>query len=150
MARVVEIEGGKVCVQPRIEVTPAYWPLVVEVGSELAPDGCLHEVVLQHEQEHVKAHGDHLGTAVRSLSRSLPQQLGPSVFLADNLAQAAAAIDAALDAAVEKAIQQELDKVRGSHEAIDTAEESERMHRVCGGALQGLWKKAERVASPAR
>lgn len=137
--RMARLPDGSVCVQPKVEITLAYQPLLVEVASELRLSHCLREEVLAHEQQHVQAYRAHLERAARQLSTDLPAVLGDVSFHAASFDEASTAIDQALDARVEVAIQSALDQVSVVHAGIDTPEESARMYTVCQGALGMLW-----------
>lgn len=130
---IIGVRGlGFVCARPQVKVILSVKHPVVDVASDLRPNGCLHGAVLQHEQRHVDAYSEHLEEVVAQLRTEFAQRYPRGSFLrAKTPTEMTRAQNAELKDWMAPLLSQALDRVDERQAAIDTREEYERLALHC-------------------
>jgi hypothetical protein len=74
----IDTEGGRCIILKSITATIGYSDFLVSIDSRHAPDSCMHSAILNHEDEHIRAHlsvieyyGDEIGRSVAAAADSI-------------------------------------------------------------------------------
>lgn len=135
--------GRSECGAPRIEVTLRYEPMVVYIGSELAPGSCAYREVLAHEMRHLNTYLNHLRKVEATVRAALVSRFAGKPLYGP-AGQAGAQLQRELDGRWAEFIRRELEKVEPMQAAIDSPQEYGRLSEVCGGEVQSLIRLSKR------
>jgi hypothetical protein len=135
--------GRAECGAPRIEVALHYEPMVVYIGSELAPGSCAYREVLAHEMRHLNTYLDHLRKVEATVRAALASRFAGKPLYGP-AGQAGPQLQRELDGRWAEFIRNELAKVEPLQAAIDTPQEYGRLSEVCGGEVQSLIRLSKR------
>jgi hypothetical protein len=129
--------SGQECIAPHIQVTLAYVPIVIYVGSEFAPGTCAYQEILAHEMRHLKAYLDHLPKVEILVRAALKKGFTEKPMYAP-AGQSKAMLEQEIDGGWMPYIKNEMGRVEQLQAAIDSPQEYARLSKVCKGEVQLL------------
>lgn len=132
-----DVESGRECVAPRIEVDLSYQPLDVYVAREFHPASCAYREVFAHELQHVKVYADHLPIIEQVVRDELVRRYGGRPLYAAR-GKALATLELQMDTWLRPLIKSELAKVEAKQLALDSRDETERLSHMCQGQVSSL------------
>jgi hypothetical protein len=130
-------QSGQECIAPHIEVSLAYVPIVIYVGSEFPPGTCAYQEILAHEMRHLKAYLDHLPKVEILVRAALKKRFTEKPIYA-RAGQSKALLEREIDGGWMPYIKNEMGKVELLQAAIDSRQEYARLSTVCKGEVQLL------------
>ncbi|PWC33100.1 hypothetical protein [Azospirillum sp. TSO35-2] len=137
------LSDGTYCAAPSaVTIAFGFQQRTVHVAREIPVDSCLHGEVLAHEMRHIavdEALLREVTPQIRSRLAAVVAGMGPVRSRSQN--QAMAAVRRPLEAAM-RSIMSEFGRERDRRQAqVDTAEEYERVSRVCNGEARNYLPK---------
>lgn len=139
----VDADGGRECLAPRIAVSLSYIPIVIYVGSEFAPGSCAYQAILAHEMRHLKTYLDYLPKVETRVRAALRARFDGQPLYAP-VGQVKRQLETEIDQAWMPYLKSEMAKVEALQTAIDTPKEYARLSKVCKGEVQSLIGAAKR------
>ena len=128
---------GRECMVPRVDVQLGYTPIVIHVGSEFKPGTCAYEAVLAHEKRHMALFLENLDAAGKTLRATFAARLGTKPVHAKR-GTAFDALGRDIDEHWLPLAKAELARADEAQAAIDTAEEFDRLSKLCEGEVQSI------------
>lgn len=129
--------GGE-CFAPLISIKLYYEPMIVNIGSEFAPDTCIYNLVLEHEKQHVRLYQENLPIVERNIRQLMEKRFaGKPIYAASGQARALLADE--IDQLWRPLIKSELSKVEIDQNKIDSEEEVTRLSWGCLGEVQSMF-----------
>lgn len=124
--------GGPVCARPsEVRLRLIHAEHTIRLARELPRDGCLAREVLAHERRHVAVNRRTLREAAEALRATAVAWAARAEARAPDVGAAALALQDELAEAVEPVLARLRAAREAGHAAIDTAEEYQRLGRVC-------------------
>lgn len=137
MARLLSEQDDQECMSPQVSITVEYKPIKVYIGREFPPDSCSYREILNHEMRHVRAYHRHLPLVEAAIRGKLARRASGRFFYGRQ-----GTVEGRLKAEIYDkwlpVVDEEIRKVDATQAQIDSAEEYNRMEKVCDGELQQL------------
>lgn len=133
----VDADGARECIAPRITVELSYQPLNVYVARELHPASCSYREIYAHELRHVKIYVDNLPRIEQVIRGELMNRYGGQPLYAPR-DQGMTILQDQIDTWLRPLIQAELAKVEKQQAALDSHDEVERLSHMCQGEIAYL------------
>ncbi|HJW24744.1 MAG TPA: hypothetical protein VJ576_07580 [Rhodocyclaceae bacterium] len=137
MARLASEQDDQECLSPQVVITVEYKPIKVLVGREFPLESCSYREILQHEMRHVRAYQRHLPLVEAAIRARLSRRANGRLFYGRQ-----GTVEARLKGEVYDkwlpVVDEEIRRVDATQAQIDSAEEYNRMEKVCDGEIQRL------------
>ena len=136
--RMIDLPNGLTCARiDHVDVTLGYRDVTVYVASEIAPDSCGFNQVLDHEQKHIAVNRDVLARYAPLIEQQLEVYLRDNgVFREQNYGYAAQLAHDRMKNIVSDLAEQLSRENFERQRDIDTQQEYRRISLSCGGQLQ--------------
>jgi hypothetical protein len=132
-----DLDSGRECIAPKIEVDLSYQPLDVYVAREFHPASCSYRAVFAHEMQHVKVYADNLPRIEQLVRDELVSRYGGRPLYAAR-DKALATLQEQIDTWLRPLIKAELAKVEVQQLALDSADQAYSLSHTCHGELASL------------
>lgn len=135
--------SGYECVAPKVEVKLNYAPVLIYVGNEFAPGTCAYNVILEHEQRHLKAYMDNLVRVEKVVRAALEKRFDARPLYAPS-GTAQSALQHEINSIWFPFIKAEFDKGNVEQAKIDTPQEYARLAETCNGDIRRIIEQRRR------
>ncbi|MET0319149.1 MAG: hypothetical protein ABW069_00345 [Duganella sp.] len=135
--------SGYECVAPRVELKLNYSPVLIYVGNEFVPGSCPYNVILEHEQRHLKAYMDNLVRVEKTVREALEKRFDARPLYAPS-GTAQSALQHEISSVWFPFIQAEFDKGNVEQAKIDTPQEYARLADTCNGEIRQIIDRRRR------
>ena len=135
--------SGYECVAPKVEVKLNYAPVLIYVGNEFAPGTCAYNVILEHEQRHLKAYMDNLVRVEKVVRAALEKRFDARPLYAPS-GTAQSALQHEINSVWFPFIKAEFDKGNVEQAKIDTPQEYARLAETCNGDIRRIIEQRRR------
>ena len=135
--------SGYECVAPRVEIKLNYSPVLIYVGNEFAPGTCAYNIILEHEQRHLKAYMDNLVRVEKSVRAALEKRFDARPLYAPS-GTAQSALQHEINSVWFPFIRDEFDKGKAEQAKIDTPQEYARLADSCNGEIRQIVERKRR------
>jgi len=137
MARLVGEQDDQECLSPQVLIMVEYKPIKVYIGREFPPDSCSYREILHHEMRHVRAYQRHLPQVEAAIRSKLSRRSDGRIFYGKQ-----GTVEGRLKTEIYDkwlpVVDEEIRKADATQAQIDSAEEYNRMEKVCDGEVQQL------------
>ena len=131
---ILDPDGTRECIAPRIEVLLSFKPLDVYVAREFNSNSCAYRAVLQHEMEHVRIYAEQLARIEKLIHGELLRRYeGRPLYAAAG--KGIDTLQSQLDGWLDPLLRSELDKVEMMQARLDTPEEADKLSHACLGEV---------------
>jgi hypothetical protein len=134
----LELEGiedpktGRACAKPRVRIDIEVTGMTVYVAREYRGDACREPLVLEHEHKHVAVFERYAADVAPTLERDLAARFGNRVVYGASIGAIQDAIKRELGGHLDAFMERSRAEIDRRHAQIDTADEYEKISRVCG------------------
>ena len=135
--------SGYECVAPKVELKLNYAPVLIYVGNEFAPGTCAYNVILEHEQRHLKAYMDNLVRVEKVVRAALEKRFDARPLYAPS-GTAQSALQHEINSIWFPFIKAEFDKGNVEQAKIDTPREYARLAETCNGDIRRIIEQRRR------
>lgn len=133
----IDVDGARECIAPRITVELSYQPLDVYVARELHPASCSYREIFAHELQHVRIYADNLPRIEQVIRGELTRRYGGHPLYAPR-DKGLTILQDQIDTWLRPLIKAELAKVEEQQVALDSRDEVERLSHMCQGEIAAL------------
>ena len=135
--------SGYECVAPKVEIKLNYSPVLIYVGNEFVPGSCSYNVILEHEQRHLKAYMDNLVRVEKVVRTALEKRFDARPLYAPS-GTAQSALQHEINSVWFPFIKAEFDKGNVEQAKIDTPQEYARLGDSCNGEIRQIIERRRR------
>jgi hypothetical protein len=135
--------SGYECIAPKVEVKLNYSPVLIYVGNEFVPGSCSYNVILEHEQRHLKAYMDNLARVEKVVRAALEKRFDARPLYAPS-GTAQSALQHEINSVWFPFIKAEFDKGNVEQAKIDTPQEYARLGDSCNGEIRQIIARRSR------
>ena len=125
------------CLMPQIDVSLAYRPIVVYIGSEFVTGTCAYQEVLAHEMRHVNAYLNQLPKVEARVRKEMLRRFDHRPLYAP-VGQSGELLRREIETTWIPFMTRLIGQIEQLQAAIDTPKEVDRLSRVCKGEVQSL------------
>jgi hypothetical protein len=132
-AAMLDADGARECIAPRIEVLLSFQPLDVYVAREFNRHSCAYRAVLEHEMEHVRIYAEQLARIERLIHGELVRRYDRPLYAAAG--KGVDTLHSQINGWLDPMIREELNKVETLQARLDTPEQTDRLSHACLGEV---------------